>query len=170
MAVSHGVYAVPLKLEPSSCKLFGYNAAMATPSKQKTIPPKKPRPAAKGPSMWMQFMTAIIIFFLLSVGYSSIRQYITEQKEAVPLSQIAADIQTDKISSIVVEGNIIRATYKDATEKTSRKESETSFTETLANYDIAKEKIDAVKIDIKDEGGARYWFLTLAPLLLPWKV
>jgi len=123
--------------------------------------------ATPGPSMWMQFTTAVIIFFLLSIGYSFVRQYITTQKEVVPLSQIAADIRSDQIISIAVEGNTIRATYKDETEKTSRKESEVSFTETLANYTIPQEKIDAVKIDIKDEGGARYWFLTLAPLLLP---
>ncbi|KKW08158.1 MAG: Lysyl-tRNA synthetase [Candidatus Kaiserbacteria bacterium GW2011_GWA2_49_19] len=115
----------------------------------------------------MQLMTAFIVFLLLSAGYSSVRQYITAKSEKVPLSQIAADIGAGKISAVTIEGDIIKAEYADKTEKTSRKETETSFTQTLANYNVAKEKIDAVKIDIKDEGGVRFWFLTLAPLLIP---
>jgi len=117
--------------------------------------------------MWMQLATAFAIFLLLSAGYSFVKEYITAQKEEVPLSQIAQDIQADKIESIVLEGATIKAIYKDQTEKKSRKETEASFTETLANYGIAPEKIAAVKIDIQDEGGLRFWFLTLAPLLVP---
>ena len=115
----------------------------------------------------MQLATAFAIFLLLSAGYSFVKQFITTQKEAVPLSQIAADIQDDKISSIILEGDTIKATYIDKTEKTSRKETETSFTQTLVNYEVAPEKIAAIKIDIKDQGGLRFWFLTLAPLLVP---
>ncbi|HEY4513710.1 MAG TPA: ATP-dependent zinc metalloprotease FtsH [Candidatus Paceibacterota bacterium] len=126
-----------------------------------------PQAAPQGPSMWMQLATAFAIFLLLSAGYSFVKEYITAQKEEVPLSQIAQDIQADKIESIVLEGATIKAIYKDQTEKKSRKETEASFTETLANYGIAPEKIAAVKIDIQDEGGLRFWFLTLAPLLVP---
>src|SRR3990167_2148259 len=126
-----------------------------------------PQAAPQGPSMWMQLATAFAIFLLLSAGYSFVKEYITAQKEEVPLSQIAVDIEGDLIESIVVEGPSITAVYKDKTEKKSRKETESSFTETLANYGIAPEKIAAIKIDIQDEGGVRFWFLTLAPLLVP---
>ena len=115
----------------------------------------------------MQMATAFAIFLLLSAGYSFVKQYISAEKESVPLSQIAADIGADKIISITVSGDTITATYKDETQKSSRKETESSFTQTLANYNVSKEKVDAVKIEIKDEGGARFWFLTLAPLLVP---
>jgi cell division protease FtsH len=121
----------------------------------------------QGPSIWMQLLTATVIFLLLSTLYSSVKQYMSVEKESVPLSQIAADIEAGKISAVTIEGDVIKATYADKAEKTSRKETETSFTQTLANYNVSKERIDAVKIDIKDEGGARFWFLTLAPLLIP---
>ena len=143
---------------------------MATIPEHKNQRPRKPRApigAPKGPSIWVQLITAFIVFLLLSAGYSFVRQYMTTQSETVPLSQIAADIQGDKIQSISVEGDTIHATYKDKTEKTSRKETESSFTQTLANYKVAPEKIGAIKIEIKDEGGLRFWFLTLAPLLIP---
>ena len=134
-----------------------------TPRRPRGAPPSAPQ----GPSMWMQLATAFAIFLLLSAGYSFVKEYITAQKEEVPLSQIAVDIEGDLIESIVVEGPSITAVYKDKTEKKSRKETESSFTETLANYGIAPEKIAAIKIDIQDEGGVRFWFLTLAPLLVP---
>ena len=143
---------------------------MATIPEQRNQRQRKPRGPAntpQGPSIWVQLLTAIVIFLLLSTLYSSVKQYMSVEKEAVPLSQIAADIGAGKISAVVIEGDVIKATYADKTEKTSRKETETSFTQTLANYNVPKEQVDSVKIDIKDEGGVRFWFLTLAPLLIP---
>ena len=110
---------------------------------------------------------AFAIFLLLSAGYSLVREYVASEKETVPISEIAADMNASKISAIVVEGDLITATYVDKTAKKSHKEAEASLTETLANYNLPQEKIDAVKIEIKDEGGVRFWFLTLAPLLVP---
>ena len=120
-----------------------------------------------GPSIWMQMAMAFAIFLVLSVGYSLVRQYIIAEDNEVPLSQIVADIDAGTISSIVVEGTSVTATYEDESVKTSRKESESSLSETFANYDLAPEKIATVQITVKDEGGARFWFLTLAPLLIP---
>ncbi len=132
---------------------------------------KKVKPPVKvpggGPSIWLQLGMAFAVFLVLSVGYSLVRQYIVTESESVPLSQIAADIETGKIISIDVSGDTIAATYTDKKIKTSRKETEASLSETLKNYSVSPEKINAVKIEIKDEGGLRFWFLTLAPLLVP---
>ncbi len=142
---------------------------MAEPEKQAG----KPRQGGghssspKGPSIWVQLAMAFAMFLVLSAGYSLVREYIVSETESVPLSQIATDINAGLISTITVEGDSITAIYADKTEKKSRKESEASFTETLANYQVSQEQIGTVKIEIKDEGGARFWFLTLAPLLVP---
>src|SRR3989338_1683838 len=144
---------------------------MATNSPDQRQNPQRPRgpvpPVSSGPSIWTQLGIAFAVFLVLSAGYSLVREYFATQIEAVPLSQIAADINAEKIASILVEGDSITATYADETVKTSRKETEASLTETLANYNIPQDKVDAVEIGIKDEGGARFWFLTLAPLLVP---
>src|SRR3989344_4265609 len=143
---------------------------MAKPNSEDSKPRKgriPPGRAPGGPSIWMQVAMAFAIFLILSVGYSLVREYIITEDSEVPLSQIVADIDAGLISSIVVEGTSVTATYADESEKTSRKESESSLSDTFANYDLAPEKIAAVKITVKDEGGARFWFLTLAPLLIP---
>ena len=141
---------------------------MVNESREKQRKPRGPiKPSSGGPSIWLQLAMAFAVFLVLSTGYSFIREYIVTERESVPISQIATDIAAGEVVSIVVEGDSLTATYADDTEKTSRKETETSLTETFANFDVPKERIDAVKIEIRDEGGVRFWFLTLAPLLVP---
>jgi len=141
---------------------------MANQTEQSQKPRKGRGPKGpQGPSIWMQLAMAFAVFLVLSTGYSLVREYISPQSESVPLSQIATDIQAGKILTVTVEGDNVTAEYKDETTKTSRKETEASFTETLKNYNISEESISAVDIEIRDEGGVRFWFLTLAPLILP---
>ncbi|MCR4325983.1 MAG: ATP-dependent zinc metalloprotease FtsH [Patescibacteria group bacterium] len=139
------------------------------------LPPQKKQqskggagtPAPKGPSLWAQMAAALAIFLMLSFGYSLVRQYITDEIEEVPISQIASDIDAGKISSISVAGNKITATYTDESEKTSRKETESSLTQTLSDYGLAPERLAGVNITIQDEGGLRFWALTLLPIIVP---
>jgi cell division protease FtsH len=141
---------------------------MATPKNgnSKDSPKDGKRPP-KGTSIWIQLGIAFLIFLALSAGYSLVREYVTAQSEEVPISQIASDIGSDKIKDIVVEGDKVTATYADDTKKVSHKESGTSLTETLVNYGLAGTKIASVHTTVKDEGGLRFWFLTLAPLIIP---
>jgi len=142
---------------------------MAAPGQQPRKPKvggETPKPAG-GPSLWVQLAAAFGVFLVLSIGYSYVRQYISAQDETVPLSQIAQDITAGTITSLDVSGDKITATYADKTTKTSRKETESSLTQTLSDYGIAPEKMAVVKIEIKDEGGVRFWALTLLPILVP---
>src|SRR3989338_1094347 len=142
---------------------------MAIPEKQLSRKPRggeKPKQGG-GPSLWVQLAAAFGVFLVLSFGYSFVRQYISTQDELVPLSQIAQDITAGTIVSLEVSGDKITAIYTDETEKTSRKESESSLVQTLSDYGLEPEKLAAVKIEIKDEGGVRFWALTLLPILVP---
>src|SRR4051812_43014425 len=130
-------------------------------------PVKPPKPVNQGPNIWLQMAIALGIFVLLSGGYSLVRQYIIASPKEVPLSQIAQDINGGKIKTITVEGDAVTAKYVDATEKTSRKESENSLTQTLYNYQVAPDKLAGVSIEVKDQNGFKYWLATLLPLILP---
>jgi cell division protease FtsH len=142
---------------------------MANPNPN-PLPPKNkkaPLPAPQGPNLWVQLTVAFGIFLVLSIGYSMVRQYIVDEDTIVPISQIAGDITAGNISEILVEGDKITATYTDNTTKSSRKESGNSLTQMLADYQVAPEKLAAVSIKVQDEGGFRFWFLTLAPIIVP---
>jgi cell division protease FtsH len=133
--------------------------------------PASPKPenagGDSGPSIWIQLAAAFAVFLVLSAGYSLVRDYVNKEVESVPLSQIATDITAGKIASIVVAGDSIEATYIDKSEKKSRKETEASFTETMAGFQITADRLAAVKIEIKEEGGFRFWFVTLLPIFVP---
>jgi len=141
---------------------------MAAPNP--SLPKRSQKPGGKapqGPNIWVQMAIALGIFVLLSGGYSLVREYVTTTPQEVPLSQIAADVNADKIKTLTVEGDTVTAKYQDGSEKTSHKEAESSLTETLANYNIDPIKFAAVSITVQDQNGFRYWFSTLAPILLP---
>lgn len=141
----------------------------AAPEPQKRGKNKRaaPPPQPSGSGIWMQLAVAFAVFLVLSAGYSAVRQYFDNKAEEIPLSQLATDIRDGKVAAIAVEGDTIKADYKDESKKTSRKESEAPLTETLQRYGLTTEQMGGVKIDINDQGGARFWFLTLAPLLIP---
>ncbi len=128
---------------------------------------KKPMVPRPGPNMWTQVIIALAVFLVLSGAYTVAREYFLSKTQQVPLSQIATDIAAGNVAKLVVAGDTINATYKDDSKKESRKESETSFTDTLKNYGLTTEEIASVQIDVQDQGGIRFWALTLAPLLIP---
>jgi len=142
---------------------------------EETLPPeKKPKkgkkpivPLPQGPSIWTQLAIAFAVFLVLSAGYTMVREYFLTDTQEVPLSQIAADIRAGNVLELTVAGDTITAKYHDESEKESRKESEASFTETLANYGLTPDEIASVKVSVQDQGGIRFWALTLAPLLIP---
>jgi cell division protease FtsH len=147
---------------------------MANPDSPKKQSKKKPgQPAPSGPNIWMQMAAALGIFLLITFGYSLVREYIVAETEEVPISQIATDISAGKIKEIVVEGDKVTATYlptqagEEETEKISRKETESSLVQTLSDYQIPPSALANVSIDIRDETGFRFWFLALAPILVP---
>jgi cell division protease FtsH len=148
-----------------------YNALVMAESSEKPEKKKKGKPPVlpqpEGAGIWVQLAIAFAVFLVLSAGYSTLRAYFSDQPEEIPLSQLAIDIRDDKVSEISVEGDTVNATYKDESKKTTKKEGEAAFTETLTRYGLSAEKIATVKIKIGDQGGARFWFLTLAPLLIP---
>ena len=117
--------------------------------------------------MWLQMGIALAIFVVLSAGYSFVRDYMVSKPEEVSLSHIAAGINAGLVSTITVEGDTVTAKYKDESTKTSHKEAESSLTETLANYGIIPEKMAGVAIEVKDQGGGKFWLMTLAPIIFP---
>ncbi len=174
---------------------------------------KKPFPGATQmppkQQFWANLLSTVLIFFILVTVYSLIVGN-QEKPEEIPISQLAQDINSGLVSSIVVSGENLKITYvkpgeqtkeeqttkgqakeeqskgevsdgtavsdktksKDETKsgeviKKSKKESGTALTETLVNYGVTREKLGTVSIEIKNPGGFRFWFFTLAPFMIP---
>ena len=80
------------------------------------------------------------------------------------------DINQEKVKKITVSGNDVQITYNDDSKSSTKKETEASFSETLVNYGLNKDKINKAGIEIKEERGFSFWMgpvsLFLFPLLI----
>lgn len=107
----------------------------------------------------------ILIFFLVSWGISLVSNK-SSQTEEIALSQLVTQIQAKQVTEIKVVGEKLEIQMQDGSKKTAKKESESSLTETLANYGVSKENLDTIKIQVAADRGANFW-LSILPLILP---
>lgn len=136
--------------------------------KQQKNTPKGKKPAGFIANLSTTFIVILMILFLYT--------FVADQQknvEDIALSQLAADIKTESIEKIEVQGNEIIATYKKANEtdaevmKKTQKESDAALSDTLANYGITPELLSKLSIEIKNPSGFGYWFGMIAPFLFP---
>ncbi|HWA31976.1 MAG TPA: ATP-dependent metallopeptidase FtsH/Yme1/Tma family protein, partial [Candidatus Paceibacterota bacterium] len=120
----------------------------------------------KGPRFQGSIAGAILIFLLISGLYLLISG-IPKQAPDVPISDIAQSVQAGQVKNIVVEGDKLTITYTDGTVKTSKKEAESSLSQTLSNYGVTKEAMDATQIQIQNDSGFAFWLINILPYLLP---
>ena len=143
------------------------------PKKSKKKKPMVPLPgrggwknALGGPSFFGNLITTVLIFLLLMSAYSLVESFVQPTDE-IPLSAVAADVASGKISAITVNGDSLDLVYTDTSEKTSRKDPAAGLPETLATYGVTPEELSKVSITIRGQSGFEFWFLTLSPILFP---
>jgi cell division protease FtsH len=124
----------------------------------------------KKDSVKSDFIKNVILIFLflgiLVVAYPYVSNQSKNANE-ISISELARDIQTAKVVSLSIEGEVIKATYVDKAEKTSKKEVESSLTETMSNYGVTGEMLSKIDIKVKSDTGFLFWFANLAPIILP---
>lgn len=130
---------------------------------------QKPKNSKAGPPLKGEFIRnifiALLILGVVTVSYSYIKE--GGSKESISISETARDVKKGLVSDISVSGDSLKLSYKDKTEKTSKKESDSSVTETLLRYGVTAEELSQVNVDVKDESGFSFWFANLAPIILP---
>jgi len=125
---------------------------------------KKGGPGSRSP--WVQALTAISIFILLSSAYS-IFGGISEKKQEVSLSELSGAVGRGEVGEIVIEGDKLEVLYVNGEKRISQKEFGTALSTTFKNYEVPKEALAKVKIEVRNEQGIFYWVSALAPILLP---
>jgi len=138
-------------------------------NKKSTAPAKKAkgwRAFFGGPSFFGNLTTTILIFLLLMSVYSFIADFM-KSSDDIPLSVVAADVAAGKMEAITVNGDSLDLIYTDKSTKTSRKDPSAGLPETLATYGVTPAELAKVSITMQGQSGLQFWFLTLAPILLP---
>ena len=125
---------------------------------------KKKTPDFK--SFGRQIATALFLMVFLVLFYSLVAGD-TKPKEELTLSELASQINDGNVSKIVVKGDTLEVSFKDESEKISKKEPETALSQTFVNYGVPQEKIAGVNIEIKNPAGLGFWLVNILPFLLP---
>jgi len=135
--------------------------------KTKIVLKRKSGPAGSQRNrFWQNILTAFLVFVVIISLYSVVNTT-TPKPENIPLSQLATDIAADKVGMISIEGEMLQIAYKDNTQKTSQKEVSVGLTETLVNYGLTQKDLAKVSIEVKNQNGFGFWFINLAPILIP---
>ena len=113
-------------------------------------------------SLLKNFILILLIFVVIS-GLFGLFSSSFEQEKEIPLTQLVEDVNSEKIKKITVSGDELSIIYQDDTKTKSRKETESSLSESLINYGVNAEKFKQIEIETKKEGGVWIW---LAPLLI----
>lgn len=90
-----------------------------------------------------------------------------EKIEKVSLSQLAQEVNQEKVEKIEVEGNRINIELKDGVKQTTFKEPDVSPTETLINFGVEKEKLAKVQVEVKDISSSQFLVNVVLPFILP---
>lgn len=106
------------------------------------------------------FVIVSVIFALFSNQSSSVK--------SVSLTELAQEINDQNVQTITVNGQTLEIVLKDNTKQTSNKEAEAALTDSLKNYGVEPDKLQLVQIDVKVEGGLRFWLTNIIlPFILP---
>lgn len=119
---------------------------------------------------FMAKLWSIFFIFLAIIAiYSAFAGDPAKKIEDISLSELSGKIREGVVKSILVEGEKLTITFNDAEETTvrSKKELESSLTETLSNYGITSEELANSNIEIKNETGFLFWLGNLLPFLIP---
>lgn len=104
----------------------------------------------------------LLIFLLISATFTLFFNPF-EGEEEISLTQLVNDINQEKVKKVIIAGSEIDIIYNDDSTAKTRKETESSLTESLINFGVEQEKINMLDIKTKPEGGIWIW---LSPLLM----
>jgi cell division protease FtsH len=111
----------------------------------------------------------LVIFFVIS-GIVMVYNTPVQKINDITLNELANQINDGKVKEIQVEGDKLNITLIDDTKEKSRKEVESSLSESFKNYGVDSEKLRSISINIKDTTTAAFWINIVLPFVLPFLI
>src|SRR3989344_921494 len=127
---------------------------------------KKGKKAPKQGKFAGNILGALIFFMLITALYLIVSGETKEISE-ISISELAQNVVAQEVASIVVEGNKLTVTYGTGVVKVSKKEEDSSLSQTLANYGVPSAALAQTNIEIKNESGFMFWLANILPFLFP---
>jgi len=115
-----------------------------------------------------KFFFIILIFLLISSIFTLFNPETLNQDKEITLSQVAQEINSDKaIKEISISDNDLLVLYENGEKAVSRKEADSSLTQSLTNYGVSQEKIRNLNISVKKEKVSVWDWLMPVLFILP---
>ncbi|MFB6212687.1 MAG: ATP-dependent zinc metalloprotease FtsH [Candidatus Magasanikbacteria bacterium] len=109
----------------------------------------------------------IVVFLAASLVFSLVMKFQSEEPTKLTLNEVAQKIKQGQVNSIKVSGNNLNIELKGGEKATSKKEIDSSLTETLKNYGVSSQALRKVSFKFRKESGFKYWASILIPTILP---
>jgi len=132
----------------------------------KNMVPNKGKKTGKEPKFGGSITSAILIFMLITGIYLLVSGPAQDIAE-ISISELASSVSLGEVSNIVVEGEKLTITYVNEEVKRSKKEAESSLSQTLFNYGVKPEALALAKIEVKNESGFGFFLVNVLPFALP---
>ena len=109
----------------------------------------------------------IFLIFVVIVSLFSVYVDPDAERSKLSITSLVEKINQGQVSEIAVIDNRVEFTLKDGTLAEVQKESNESLGELLNNYNVDKEKLGEIQIEVKQDSSLEFWLATLLPFLLP---
>jgi len=124
-----------------------------------------PRRRAMAQFGYQLFLAISILLVIILIYASSVADQTAEPP--IALSEVAGLISEGKVAKIAVQGEELEVTLVDETVKQSKKELESSLSQSLVNYGVSAEALRAVPIEMVNAYGVSFWLINVLPILIP---
>jgi len=111
------------------------------------------------------FVLVLLVFLAVSAFFSLVE--ISKEVKEISINQLAIEINQEAVKEVTVLGEKVKIVYQDDTEAITRKEVESSLSESLINYGVNQEFLAKTEINIKEAGGYWIWLNPLLFTVLP---
>ncbi|MCA9364636.1 MAG: ATP-dependent zinc metalloprotease FtsH [Candidatus Moranbacteria bacterium] len=112
-------------------------------------------------------LSLIIAVFLVGAGVLVLLNAPKDRPEEVTLSTLVGEINQGEVQKITVQNNNLEIILKDGKEQKALKESESSLSDTLANYSVQEHKLREVEVEIKGDSATAVWAGAILPFMIP---
>ena len=132
---------------------------------------KKGGPNKPAPPFITQLFLAVMVFALVSIVFDT--WFMPPADNEISISETASLVTEGRVQSITVQGEALTITLTpneantESETRVSKKEAGTALSDTLVNYGVSTEALQAIDIEVTEPSGFGYWLGQLLPFLLP---
>jgi cell division protease FtsH len=110
--------------------------------------------------------TVILIFLIITTLYAELSGK-SNPVATVPLSTLAHDIKSGKVTSIKIQDAEVTATYADKTTKVAQRETDASLTDSLSRFGVTPAELASTTISVVTPSSFWYWVEQIGPFIIP---